>query len=413
MAREVLMVKSDEFNSLVQYYKGKISDNAVLNKAGRVAAEAHVLLSDSDVPDGIANVRVKELLRHRRALSKRLREIPGVAPPGGEAPPLEEEEGVLTKRIMDNLLKEIAKNTARKAPRPAVVVVRNGGPVGDAGAAGDGQRPPKRKPKYIPKRKIAFKPKVPKKPKGVVGEWLLPDVGDISSPSSPPSPPFPFSLPPSPLPSTPRPRSSSVGETPKKATAATPMWQKPETPFKRSISTPDTIKDSELLGEMLQPFAESLWEKKEIGPKVQRRKTWKEKDCIETGKLSSYTMARNAKAGQSRRKRRRGRRRQGGEGVDTRKLLRKTGIEFHMPGYQYLVPGTHLKKRLARGDAGINRLDRIAKQHDIDYSKAAHLRDKWKADDKMIKAINRLPGKKSFTEKIVKKMMQTKKKLGL
>lgn len=56
----------------------------------------------------MANVRVKELLRHRRAPSKRLREMLGVAPPGGQTPPLEEEEeeGVLIKAIMDNLLKE-------------------------------------------------------------------------------------------------------------------------------------------------------------------------------------------------------------------------------------------------------------------------------------------------------------------
>ena len=39
------------------------------------------------------------------------------------------------------------------------------------------------------------------------------------------------------------------------------------------------------------------------------------------------------------------RRRQGGEGVDIQKLLSKTGIVFHMPGYQYLGPGTHLKKK--------------------------------------------------------------------
>lgn len=47
-------------------------------------------------------------------------------------------------------------------------------------------------------------------------------------------------------------------------------------------------------------------------------------------------------------------------------------------------PGTKLKKRLARGDPGINQLDRIAKQHDIDYSKARHLKDKHKADRTMI-----------------------------
>ena len=67
---------------------------------------------------------------------------------------------------------------------------------------------------------------------------------------------------------------------------------------------------------------------------------------------------------------------------------------------------------LKRGDPGINRLDKIAKQHDIDYSKAGHnLEAKWKADAKMIKAIDRLPGRKTLTERIVKKIMQAKKRL--
>ena len=62
----------------------------------------------------------------------------------------------------------------------------------------------------------------------------------------------------------------------------------------------------------------------------------------------------------------------------------------------------------ARG-FGINRLDRIAKQHDIDYSRAPNLQDKWKADDKMIRSIHSFRGKKTWTEAIVKKIMQAKR----
>ena len=58
---------------------------------------------------------------------------------------------------------------------------------------------------------------------------------------------------------------------------------------------------------------------------------------------------------------------QRGWGVDIQKWLAKTGIEFHWPGYQYMGPGTHLAKQLKRGDPDINRLDKIAKLHDIDY----------------------------------------------
>ena len=107
------------------------------------------------------------------------------------------------------------------------------------------------------------------------------------------------------------------------------------------------------------------------------------------------------------------RRRQRGRGLDIQKWLGKTGLEFHWPGYQYLGPGTHLQKRLKRGHPGINRLDRIAKQHDIDYSRAKTLRDKHAADRKMIKSIDRLGGRKTNTEKVIKKIMQAKVKLNM
>ena len=64
-------------------------------------------------------------------------------------------------------------------------------------------------------------------------------------------------------------------------------------------------------------------------------------------------------------------------------------------------PGNKLKKQLARGDPGINRLAKIAKQHDIDYARAKKLQEKWQADTKMIAAINKLPLKKTLTERIV------------
>lgn len=107
------------------------------------------------------------------------------------------------------------------------------------------------------------------------------------------------------------------------------------------------------------------------------------------------------------------RRTQRGGGFDVQKLLAKTGMEFHWPGYQYMGPGTHLEKRLKRGDPGINRLDRISKTHDIDYSKARTLQDKHKADRKMITSIEKLPGKKTLTERVVKHIMKTKVRLGV
>ena len=114
-----------------------------------------------------------------------------------------------------------------------------------------------------------------------------------------------------------------------------------------------------------------------------------------------------------RRQPRQRRKQRGGRAVDVQKWISKLGVEFHPPGYQYLGPGTKLDKRLKRGDPGKNRLDRIAKQHDIDYSKARNIRDKWKADEKMVKAIDRLPGKKTVMERVAKGIIKTKKRLHL
>ena len=72
-----------------------------------------------------------------------------------------------------------------------------------------------------------------------------------------------------------------------------------------------------------------------------------------------------------------------------------------------------LQKRLKCGDPGINRLDKLAKQHDINYGWAKTLLDKLKVDAKMIKAIDRLPGSPTVTEQIVKRNLQAKKTLKL
>ena len=110
---------------------------------------------------------------------------------------------------------------------------------------------------------------------------------------------------------------------------------------------------------------------------------------------------------------RRRRSQRGGKLFDVQKFLAKTDMELHWPGYRYMGPGTHLEKRLARGNPGINRLDKIAKAHDIDYDRAKNLKDKWVADRKMIAKIDKLPGRKTLTERIVKNIMKAKLNLGM
>ena len=67
-------------------------------------------------------------------------------------------------------------------------------------------------------------------------------------------------------------------------------------------------------------------------------------------------------------------RQQKDSGLDLQKFLAKS-CELHWPGYQYMEPGTKIEKRLKRGEPGINGPDRIAKQHNTDYSSAKNLQD--------------------------------------
>ncbi|KAL4104852.1 hypothetical protein QTP88_020128 [Uroleucon formosanum] len=49
-------------------------------------------------------------------------------------------------------------------------------------------------------------------------------------------------------------------------------------------------------------------------------------------------------------------------------------------GYQYCGPDTNLRKRLARGDKGINLLDSACREHDIAYENSNSIADRNKAD---------------------------------
>ena len=48
------MVPVQEFKRLLNYYKGQITENALLDKAGRLAAEEHLILNDKRIPDSMA-----------------------------------------------------------------------------------------------------------------------------------------------------------------------------------------------------------------------------------------------------------------------------------------------------------------------------------------------------------------------
>ena len=71
MAKEMMMVPTSDYNNLVNYYKSRLTESTLLNKAGRLAAERHKILTDPTIPDAtaLAMTKAKELSR----LTKRIR----------------------------------------------------------------------------------------------------------------------------------------------------------------------------------------------------------------------------------------------------------------------------------------------------------------------------------------------------
>lgn len=98
----------------------------------------------------------------------------------------------------------------------------------------------------------------------------------------------------------------------------------------------------------------------------------------------------------------------GGSGLDF--VINRLPVEAHMINvstkgikrYQYCGPGTKLAMRLARGDPGINELDRGCKQHDIAYDKYQDTADRNRADGVLEKVAAKVINEKNagFSEKI-------------
>lgn len=100
---DVMMVPMDEFNRLSSYYQGQITESALLNKAGRLAADQHLILRDKSIPDSMAVKLVKPMALEQRRLVKRVRT--GTAAPS-QYEGTEEPEGMADAPI-ESMLKKI------------------------------------------------------------------------------------------------------------------------------------------------------------------------------------------------------------------------------------------------------------------------------------------------------------------
>ena len=116
------MIPHKDLEQLVQYYKGELTENALLNKAAKLAAQKHVLLANPQLPPALVNAKTKPLSQELTKLTKRIRQFPGgvgVGAPGGPPGEEEEEAGDLVTGPVEQWLKRMIKGSP-STPKPPI-----------------------------------------------------------------------------------------------------------------------------------------------------------------------------------------------------------------------------------------------------------------------------------------------------
>ena len=116
------MIPHKDLQQLIQYYKGELTENTLLNKAATLAAKKHVLLADPQLPPALVNAQTKPLSQELTKLTKRIRQFPGgvgVGAPGGPPGEEAEEEGNLVTGPVEQWLKRMIKGSP-STPKPPI-----------------------------------------------------------------------------------------------------------------------------------------------------------------------------------------------------------------------------------------------------------------------------------------------------
>lgn len=115
MSRAVMNVPTNDYNNLVNSYKGRITENALLNKAGRLAAEKDLVLKNKRLPDDVAIAIARGKGRALNKLTRRIRT--GSVKASGAR--VDDDDEAMLYAPMENTLKQILKQTKRpRIPNP-------------------------------------------------------------------------------------------------------------------------------------------------------------------------------------------------------------------------------------------------------------------------------------------------------
>ena len=118
---EMIVLPKKELPEIVQWYKGELTSNALLNRTGHLAAKKKRLLADPSLDAAQAVQQTQPLFRALREATKRLRQLPGAEGPGVAVDEEEEDENLVSTALEKWMKRMVQSGLKRepKTPRPA------------------------------------------------------------------------------------------------------------------------------------------------------------------------------------------------------------------------------------------------------------------------------------------------------
>ena len=110
------MLPKKELPEIVQWYKGELTSNALLNRAGHLAAKKKCLLADPGLDTAQAMQQTQPLSRALREATKRLRQLPGAEGPGVAVDEEEEDEN-LVSTALEKWMKRMVQSGLKHKPK--------------------------------------------------------------------------------------------------------------------------------------------------------------------------------------------------------------------------------------------------------------------------------------------------------
>ena len=113
---EMIVLPKKELLEIVQWYKGELTSNALLNRARHLAAKKKRLLVDPSLDAAQAVQQTQPLSRALREATKRLRQLPGAEGPG-VAVDKEEEDENLVSTALEKWMKRMVQSGLKREPK--------------------------------------------------------------------------------------------------------------------------------------------------------------------------------------------------------------------------------------------------------------------------------------------------------